>query len=196
MDGRRSLSLIKIFPLPYSSCQAPHQSGEMHMVGEEGDGMAGIARWRYVKGIGALWDKWPVGQIFHPSRTCLCVGKLVGKRSWFFPSISFTSDELLVSLAESTHQWYLWNAGSKKYFTKQQWCVPAFSFWTCTISLLPGCLCDIFRFSNYPLRMQRSPGSFHLSGADFFLVIFIWLLFTHSYILNSKIYWNLFANWN
>ena len=78
MDGRRSLS-IKIFPCPHSPCQTLHQSGEMHMVGEEGDGTAGNRRWWYVKGVWALWY-FPVGQIFHPGRTCLCVGKLVGKR--------------------------------------------------------------------------------------------------------------------
>lgn len=34
--------------LTFSPCQAPHLSGEMHVVGGEGDGMAGKGKW-YVK---------------------------------------------------------------------------------------------------------------------------------------------------
>lgn len=79
MGGRRSLSLTKIFLPPYSFCQPPHKSGELHMVGEEGDGIGGKGRWWYIKGVWALWY-FPVGQIFHSSRTCLCVEKLVGKK--------------------------------------------------------------------------------------------------------------------
>lgn len=74
-DGRRSLSLFKTFFCPYSSSQ----SGEMHTVGEEGDVMARKGRWWYVQGVWTLWC-YPLGQIFHPVRTCLCVAKMVQKR--------------------------------------------------------------------------------------------------------------------
>lgn len=82
-DGKRSLSLIKIFSCPYSSRQAPHQSGEMHVVEEEGDGMAGKGRWWHVKGVWALWD-FPCGTNISPQQNMPVCGKAGGEENFSF----------------------------------------------------------------------------------------------------------------